>query len=88
MCTSPALLYGASPSPGELLQKLLSVTKPSGHLSHIMNAGSSDDVLDAAKKAQAEGKGPSVGTTLVQPNGEQLQEVGAGGVRRGCVAPE
>lgn len=59
----------------ELLQKLLSVTKPSGHLSHIHNAGSDDAVLDAAKEAHAAGKGPSVGTLLVTPNGQQLQEI-------------
>lgn len=65
------------PLAGELLQKLLSVTKPSGHLSHIHNAGSDDAVLDAAKEAHAAGKGPSVGTLLVTPNGQQLQEVSA-----------
>lgn len=59
----------------ELLQKLLSVTKPNGHLSHIMNAGTDQEVLAAANKRHEEGKGPSVGTILVQPNGEQLQEI-------------
>ena len=63
--------------PGELLQKLLSVTKPTGHLSHIINAGTSDDVMQSATKAHAEGKGPSVSATFVQPSGKQLQEVGA-----------
>jgi hypothetical protein len=60
-------------APGELLQQLLLVTK--GHLSHIMNAGTDNSILDAAKKAHEEGKGPSVGVTLVQPNGAQLQQV-------------
>lgn len=59
----------------ELLQKLLSVTKPSGHLSHIMNAGSDNDIIEGAKKAHEEGKGPGVGTILVTPNGGQLQEI-------------
>ncbi|KAI8468220.1 MAG: putative zinc-binding dehydrogenase [Monoraphidium minutum] len=58
-----------------LLQKLLAATKPSGHLSHIMNAGSSDDVMGAAKAAHGAGKGPGVSTTLVTPNGGQLQEI-------------
>lgn len=68
MVSAPALA-------GELLQKLLSVTKPGGHLSHILNAGSDDAVMAAAKEAHAAGKGPSVSTTLVQPHGQQLQEV-------------
>ncbi|PSC70488.1 NADPH:quinone reductase [Micractinium conductrix] len=59
----------------EVLQKLLSVTKPSGHLSHILNAGSDEAVMKAAQEAHAAGKGPSVGTILVTPNGEQLQQI-------------
>lgn len=60
---------------GELLQKLLAVVKTSGHLSHIMNAGTDAALLEAAKEAHAAGKGPDVGTVLVTPNGEQLQEI-------------
>lgn len=41
-----------------------------------MNAGTDNEVLDAAKKAHEEGKGPGVSLTLVQPNGAQLQQVG------------
>ena len=54
------------------------MTKPEGHVSHIFNAGTDNSVLEAAQAAHAAGNGPSVGTTLVQANGEQLQEVGAG----------
>jgi hypothetical protein len=64
------------PPAGQLLQKLLSVTKPTGFFSHIHNAGTDNEVLDAAKAAHAAGKGPAVAATLVQPNGAQLQEVG------------
>ncbi len=43
-------------------------------------AGSDNSLIEEAQKAHAEGKGPSVGTVLVQPNGTQLQEVrGAAG---------
>ncbi|KIZ04980.1 putative quinone-oxidoreductase, chloroplastic [Monoraphidium neglectum] len=59
----------------QLLQKLLSVTKPTGFFSHIHNAGTDNEVLDAAKAAHAAGKGPAVAATLVQPNGAQLQEI-------------
>ena len=52
------------------------MTKPEGHVSHIFNAGTDNSVLEAAQAAHAAGTGPSVGTTLVQANGEQLQEVG------------
>lgn len=60
---------------GDLLRKLLAVTKPSGHLSHIFNAGTDRELLAQAEAAHKEGKGPAVGTTLVQPNGGQLQQV-------------
>ena len=66
---------------GGLLQKLLLVTKPGGHVSHIFNAGTDNSVLEGAQAAHAAGTGPSVGTILVQANGEQLQEVGAGWAR-------
>jgi len=66
--------------PGELLQKLLSTLKPTGHLSHILNAGTDNAILGAAKEAHAAGKGPGVSNTLVQPNGAQLQEVRVGWV--------
>ncbi|KIZ04982.1 putative Quinone-oxidoreductase [Monoraphidium neglectum] len=59
----------------ELLQKLLSVTKPTGHYSHILNGGTDNVALDAAKAAHKASKGPAVGNTLVQPNGAQLQEI-------------
>ncbi|PSC70610.1 NADPH:quinone reductase [Micractinium conductrix] len=69
----------------ELFQKLQAVTKPTGHLSHIFNAGSDNAVLAEAQEAHAAGKGPSVGTILVTPNGEQLQHIsdliGSGAVR-------
>ena len=68
----------ACPPPGKLLQQLLGVVKPSGHLSHIMNAGTDSDVLGAAGEAHEEGRGPGVGTVLVQPSGEQLQQVRVG----------
>jgi hypothetical protein len=58
-----------------MLQKLLSVTKASGSYQHIFNAGTDHALLDKAKEAHAAGKGPAVGTTLVQPNGEELQQV-------------
>ena len=46
-------------------------------------------VLEAAKKDHEEGKGPSVGITIVQPNGEQLQHVSTAWVLDRCakVAP-
>ena len=43
--------------------------------SYELQAGTDNSVLEEAKKAHEAGKGPSVGTTLVQPNGAQLQEV-------------
>lgn len=54
---------------------MLSVTKPTGHYSHILNGGTDNVALDAAKAAHKASKGPAVGNTLVQPNGAQLQEV-------------
>lgn len=64
------------PVSGDLTRQLLTVTKPSGHLSHIFNAGTDHKLLDEARAAHEAGKGPSVGTTLVQPNGADLQQVG------------
>ena len=43
--------------------------------SNPSQAGSDNSLIEEAQKAHEEGKGPSVGTTLVQPNGAQLQEV-------------
>ncbi|GAB4822686.1 hypothetical protein N2152v2_009732 [Parachlorella kessleri] len=59
----------------DLLSKTLSVLKPSGHYACIMNTDTDPALLEAARKEHEAGKGPSVGTTLVQPNGEQLQQV-------------
>lgn len=73
-----------------LLQQLLSVTKATGTYSHIFNAGTDNDALEAARAAHEAGTGPAVGTVLVAPNGAQLQEVRAGGGQVawlcGCVA--
>lgn len=72
--------HAAPPTPpGDLLKKFLSVTKPGGHYAHIFNPSSDNPVLEAAREAHAQGKGPAVGTTLVKPHGEQLQQVGAAG---------
>ena len=63
--------------PGELLPKLLSVTRR--HLSHILNAGTDQALLAAAGAAAAAGRGgPSVSQVFVQPDGKQLQEVSGG----------
>lgn len=55
---------------------------------HCLQAGTDNSLLEEAQKAHAEGKGPSVGTVLVQPNGAQLQEVGWAGSWRGWVGLE
>ncbi|GAB4822684.1 hypothetical protein N2152v2_009730 [Parachlorella kessleri] len=59
----------------DLLSKTLSVLKPSGHYAHIMSPGTDQSLLEAARKEHEAGKGPSVGTTFVQSNGEQLQHI-------------
>lgn len=57
------------------IPKCVQVLKPTGHLSHIMNHGTDREAIEDMKKAHAEGQGPGVSFTLVQPNGHQLSEV-------------
>lgn len=53
------------------LDKLAKVLKPGGHLSHIMNHGTDQAAM---QKLQASGA-VTVSTTLVKPDGVQLQEI-------------
>eukprot|EP00887_Chlorella_sp_A99_P006514 scaffold3.g6514.t1 len=53
----------------DLLRKVLSVTKPSGHVAHVLNRGAT------AKADHEAGRGPAVGTVFVQSSGEQLQQL-------------
>jgi hypothetical protein len=65
----------SSSAAGAMVHKLLQVLKPTGHLAHVFNAHSDTSALDRARELHAAGAGPSVGDTLVEPNGAQLQEV-------------
>ncbi|GAB4822682.1 hypothetical protein N2152v2_009728 [Parachlorella kessleri] len=62
-------------SRSDLSSKLFAVTKPSGHFAQIRNSSIDSALLEAAKKDHEEGRGPSVGITIVQPDGKQLQHV-------------
>ncbi len=53
------------------------MTKPTGHVSHVFSPGTDNALLDEARAAHEAGRGPSIGTTLVEPNGAQLQQVPA-----------
>lgn len=55
--------------------KLLSALKPSGHYAHIANGGTDNAGLEQMKAAAAAGKGPSVGLTMVKPDGAALAEI-------------
>jgi NADPH:quinone reductase-like Zn-dependent oxidoreductase len=57
------------------MAKISSVLKPSGHYSHIMNAGSNAPAIQQMQAAHKEGKGPGASFTLVKPNGKQLQQL-------------
>jgi NADPH:quinone reductase-like Zn-dependent oxidoreductase len=63
------------------VNKLATVLKPDGHLSHIMNNASDKADIQGLqqqhKQQQQDGgvEGPSASITLVQPNGAQLAEV-------------
>jgi NADPH:quinone reductase-like Zn-dependent oxidoreductase len=63
------------------VNKLATVLKPGGHLSHIMNNASDKADIQRLQQQheqqQQDGgvEGPSASITLVQPNGSQLAEV-------------
>uniref|UniRef100_A0A383WHE0 Enoyl reductase (ER) domain-containing protein n=1 Tax=Tetradesmus obliquus TaxID=3088 RepID=A0A383WHE0_TETOB len=57
----------------ERMAMMSSLLKPSGHYSHIMNAGSDNAALQQMQAAHKDGKGPGASLTLVKPNGKQLE---------------
>jgi NADPH:quinone reductase-like Zn-dependent oxidoreductase len=64
----------------------LKVLKPSGHLSHIMNKNTDQELLQQVEADHKAGKGPGLTTVLVKPNGHQLGEV-AQLIEQGKVKP-
>jgi NADPH:quinone reductase-like Zn-dependent oxidoreductase len=59
----------------ERLAKVMSILKPTGHYSYILNRDTDFDKLKQWQDAHKAGNGPSVSVTSVTPNGEQLQHL-------------
>lgn len=57
------------------IERCARVLKPTGHLSHIANAGTDNAALERMQREHAAGLGPGASLTLVQPDGRQLAEV-------------
>lgn len=59
----------------ERLAKVMSILKPTGHYSYILNRDTDFDKLKEWQDAHKAGNGPSVSVTSVTPNGGQLQHL-------------
>lgn len=71
---------------GEEGEKAYGLLSKEGYYAHILNSGTSQDFLKTIGEAAAAGSGPRTGTTLVAPNGAQLEEI-AGFISEGKVKP-